>query len=105
MPDAECRVSIIKALLPHTAKWSGHLLNQLVNTCDGFTGADLKIACKEASLHQLRKALRRKCNGLDEVETVAFDDLMSALKQIQPIMSEMAAKHRQWNTKYGNILI
>lgn len=105
MPDVDCRASIIKNLLPHSINWSKEQFKELILLSDGFTGADLRIACKEASMKQLRKTLRKKSVELEKVGDVTFDDLIGSLKQIKPTMCEMAAKHLQWNLKCGNQLI
>lgn len=69
---------------------------------EGFTGAELKIACKEASMMQIRIALKQKHVSTHTVAPVNFDALQSAIKQIQPAMLTIAEKHREWNNKHGN---
>lgn len=79
-------------------------MKQLIELSDGFTGADLKIACKEASMVQIRNKLHSDCKTMTVamVTDVAFDDLLISIKQIKPAMLSSAQKHRQWNLKYGN---
>lgn len=79
-------------------------MKQLIELSDGFTGADLKIACKEASMIQIRNKLYSDCNvaATMVIADVAFDDLFVSIKQIKPSMTASAQKHRQWQLKYGN---
>lgn len=80
-------------------------MKQLIESSDGFTGADLKIACKEATMIQIRNKLHSDCKTPMTVAMVAdvvFDDLLASIKQIKPSMAASAMKHRQWHSKYGN---
>ena len=78
-------------------------MKQLIESSDGFTGADLKIACKEATMIQIRNTLHSDCKTSIAMATdVAFDDLLISIKQIKPSMTASAIKHRQWHLKYGN---
>lgn len=79
-------------------------MKQLIELSDGFTGADLKVACKEASMIQIRSKLHSDCNvsAAAVMADVAFDDLFASIQQIKPSMTASAQKHRQWQLKYGN---
>lgn len=77
-------------------------MNNLIESSEGFTGADLKIACKEASMIEIRNKLQSDNKTIDKVIEVKFDDLLSSIKQIKPSMVTSAAKHRQWHSNYGS---
>lgn len=102
LPNAENRVNIINELLPITKNWTTTQLNSLIESSDGFTGADLKIACKEAAMAQIRNGLKSNHKTLHKVPEIVFNDLLTAIKQIKPSMATSAAKHRHWNAKHGN---
>lgn len=103
LPSGENREKIINKLLPCTKNWKANKMKQLVELSDNFTGAELKIACKEASMIQIRNKLQSDCkNSVATVTDVAFDDLLLSIKQITPSMISSATKHRQWHLKYGN---
>lgn len=102
LPNEENRGKIINQLLPNTKLWSVNKIKQLIEMSDDFTGADLKIACKEASMKQIRNKLKSNKHSLNEVFEVTFEDLLASIKQIKPSMTASAAKHRQWQLKHGN---
>lgn len=79
-------------------------MNELVRVSDGFTGSDLKIASKEAVLKKIHELM--EINGVLNQHNIAvtFQEFMFAVGQIKPTMIELAAKHRQWNAKFGNQL-
>lgn len=79
-------------------------MKQLIELSDGFTGADLKIACKEASMIQIRSKLHSdwKVSAAMVMADVSFDDLLVSIKQIKPSLTASVQKHRQWQSKYGN---
>lgn len=77
-------------------------MKELCDASDGFTGADLKIACKEASMIQIRNKLQSDHKSNVKVAEVTFNDLMASIKQIKPSMNASAAKHRQWHLKYAS---
>lgn len=102
LPSCENRASIINHLLPTTKQWHASKMKQLVDISDGFTGADLRIACKEASMVQLRNKLKSNGEAIQKMPEISFDDLMASMKQTKPSMTASAVKHRQWHAKFGN---
>lgn len=102
LPTEMNRSNIINQLLPCTKSWHANKMTNLIECSDGFTGADLKIACKEASMIQIRNKLQSGNKSVDRVTEVTFDDLLASIKQIKPSMMVSATKHRQWQSKFGN---
>lgn len=103
MPDKEVRVDIVKRLQPNSMKWTEDEFNDLIHATDGFTGADLRIALKEASLQKIREALKSNCDDRNNSKIdIQFKDLLAAIKQIKPSMLGLAEKHLKWNAKYGH---
>lgn len=102
LPNEENRANILNHLLPCTKCWSPKKMKELIDSSDGFTGADLKIACKEASMIQIRNQLQSHYNSVEKVTEVTFDNLLASIEQIQPLMVASAAKHRQWHSKFGS---
>lgn len=102
MPEAENRVNIINQLLPVTKQWSSNKMEHLIESSIGFTGADLKIACKEASMIQIRNKLKSNYKSICRAPEITFEDLSTSMKQIKPSMTASAAKHHQWQSKYSN---
>ncbi|XP_055305836.1 katanin p60 ATPase-containing subunit A-like 2 isoform X2 [Sitodiplosis mosellana] len=102
LPSCENRADIMNQLLPTTKQWSVNKMNQLIEASDGFTGADLKIACKEASMIQIRNKLKSSNKSIQIMPEITFDDLLASMRQVKPSMAASATKHRQWHTKFGN---
>lgn len=105
LPDDRCRTNIIKHLLPDTTiTWPEDCWNELISLSVDLTGSDLKMACKEASMQQIRLLIQSKVPPT-QVPIIKFEELKFALQQIKPTMLESAEKHRKWNEKHGNSLI
>lgn len=104
LPTNEIRLCILKKLIPAAMRWTESDYDEFVQISDGFTGADLKIASKEASLKKIHESLKTARDSIECKVEVSFRDLMDAIEHIKPTMNELAAKHRQWNAKCGNQL-
>lgn len=102
IPSDEMRLSIVRKLMPIANKWTQQELDDFVRASDGFTGADLKIASKEALLRKIDESVKSEHDLNSCKIELAHRDLMDAVEQIRPTMTELAAKHRQWNAKCGN---
>lgn len=102
LPTCENRLNIIQQLLPTTKEWIVTEMKQLIEASEGFTGADLKIACKEASMIQIRQKLKSNNKLIEKMPEITFDDLFASIKQIKPSMFTSVAKHHQWHSKFGN---
>lgn len=100
LPNGENRANIINQLLPTTKDWSVNKMNHLLEASDGFTCADLKIVCKEASMIQIRNKLRSNSKSLEKMPEVSYEDLLVSIKQVKPAMISSAAKHQKWHSKY-----
>lgn len=102
LPNEETRINIVKHILPISRKWNHEQHLELSDIASGLTGADLKIACKEASIMQIRKALKNQPRDSLKVNEVTFEDLKYSLQRIQPTMEDTAERHKAWNKKHGN---
>lgn len=64
LPDSSTRVEMIRQLLPAEVmnnkahhQWSTAVLQELAELSEGFSGDELRIAFKEASMHLIRQAI------------------------------------------------
>lgn len=57
LPKPKDRVLIIQHFLPESQNWTSDEKNELSEITVGLTGADIKIACKAASLKKIQKAI------------------------------------------------
>lgn len=63
LPDLATRIAIIHKFLPISKNWLVSELNDLAQLADGFTGDDIRVAAKEASMKMVRAAIEaaEKC--------------------------------------------
>ncbi|XP_062563634.1 katanin p60 ATPase-containing subunit A-like 2 [Armigeres subalbatus] len=107
-PGKEGRLAIIHELIPVTTTWERKLLDNLAERTENFTGDEIRIACKEASMMMIRERIEKNCDtkgqtcSKSQADEVQYDQLLSALQQIQPATVPLIEKHREWNMKYGN---
>lgn len=57
LPKPKDRIHIIQHFLPESQNWTSDKKNELSEITVGLTGADIKIACKAASLKKIQKAI------------------------------------------------
>lgn len=100
LPDVNVRQSIIRGLISSASRWTCEQFNTIAQLSDGFSGADIKVACKEATMKQIRAAIKANVSQPQAVD-VTFEDFCGALKQIQATMIPLAEKHRIWHHKFG----
>lgn len=77
----------------------------LSTVAKGFTGNDLRIACKEIAMRKIRHAIETK-SGIDStmlLATITTQDLKQVLAAMAPSTAlHLMAKHTEWNQSYGN---
>lgn len=57
LPDSPARTDIIRQLLPKSQHWSPSEMQELSELALDFTGDDIRVACKEASMKMVRNAI------------------------------------------------
>jgi katanin p60 ATPase-containing subunit A1 len=92
---------MVKEFLPKANDWKEHELLELAKVSENFTGDEIRVACKEASMIVIRKSLDES-GGKQKPEAVKFEHLHQALKQMKPSSANLVEKHREWNKKCGN---
>lgn len=103
LPEPKDRIGIILGFIPTAKNWCHSKLTELSQISDGFTGDELRIACKETSMMEVRRAVLNK-NTKTKNSTPKIEDLFFAIKQINSSSKQIIEKHREWNKKFGNIL-
>ncbi|KAH8042429.1 hypothetical protein HPB51_023268 [Rhipicephalus microplus] len=86
--------------------------NLVSEASEGYSGSDIKIACKEAVMKSLRQALEaaeccdNEADGTDRIipEPVSTEDILDAIKQTKPTGKALAAKFETWHQEYGSSL-
>ncbi|XP_049288460.1 katanin p60 ATPase-containing subunit A-like 2 [Anopheles funestus] len=107
LPTPDGRKELIEHLLPTVTAWPEQEIQQIVILSEGWTGDEVRLACKEASMMLLRNKItdRRTIAGRVEHEELQFPMLRKAFEQLRPGCVELAQKHREWNQRYGTQLV
>lgn len=83
----------------------------LAEKMQGFSGADVKVACRDASLMPMRRLVQNKTpseiKALKEEGKLeacpSMEDFLAALKKITPSVSESdVAKFEAWEKEFGS---
>lgn len=95
-------MEIFKSCIPCIAQYDEVILNELIDFTKFFTGDEIRIACKEATMMMVRRNIQQRKETGKIKRGVKFEDLIVAIKQIKPASKELFAKHKEWNQKFGN---
>ncbi|XP_059621787.1 katanin p60 ATPase-containing subunit A-like 2 [Phlebotomus argentipes] len=107
LPSAEDRAEIVKSLLPGCAKWAIGALTEVSKMTEGFTGDDLRIACKDSLMGQVRKFIGMQKDASktsNQPSNVSLADFEASLGRITPTPTSVVERHRQWHEKHSNSL-
>ncbi|XP_053696607.1 katanin p60 ATPase-containing subunit A-like 2 [Sabethes cyaneus] len=108
LPDVAGRRAIINELLPESSDWGLTQMDELDSTTKHFTGDEIRIVCKEASMMVIRdqigqnKGSQSASTSSTRPNVVKFVQFKTALSKIQPASLGIIEKHHEWNRKYGN---
>ncbi|XP_055606515.1 katanin p60 ATPase-containing subunit A-like 2 [Uranotaenia lowii] len=106
VPDAEGRREIINDLLPISCVWDTRQMEELIKMTENFTGDEIRVACKEASMMKIREKIEQSSlqqnKSTSISQDVGFEQLQKALELQQPASCNLIEKHREWNRKFGN---
>ncbi|GAB0086501.1 Fidgetin-like protein 1 [Sergentomyia squamirostris] len=106
LPCKDARLDMISGLLvslKHTLT-EGEIKGISQQT-DGFSGADMRCLCQEASMGPLRSIPMNRFKDIspDEVRAVNYADFQAALKCIRPSVSQSDTENYiKWNNLYGS---
>ena len=110
LPDETARRAMLAIHLKGVALADDVSFDDLARRTDGYSGADLQLACRDASMMPMRRAVEGK-SPMQIIEMQASGalegalspaDFEEALKRTQP--STAAAEHQAyeaWNDEYG----
>uniref|UniRef100_A0A182QCL9 AAA+ ATPase domain-containing protein n=1 Tax=Anopheles farauti TaxID=69004 RepID=A0A182QCL9_9DIPT len=106
LPSADGRKELIEHLLPTVTTWPEQEIQQIVTLSEGWTGDEVRLACKEASMMLLRERMgdQRPGSGRIQQDEIQFPMLRKAFEQLRPGSVELAQKHRDWHQRYGTQL-
>jgi len=81
------------------------LLQKLVEISDQFTGDEIRLACKEISMHRVRCATKvgdRSTGASKESQAAIEANVEKAFRQVRPLGQKLLAKHEQWQQENGS---
>ncbi|KAH8408839.1 hypothetical protein KR009_002150 [Drosophila setifemur] len=120
LPNQAERSSLISRLLGTSISLNPRLLDNLVNVSEHFTGDEIRLACKEISMHRVRCATKvadRSGLGMGgggggrggvggvvskESQAIIEANVEKAFKQVRPLGQKLLAKHEQWQQENGS---
>ncbi|XP_040359094.1 katanin p60 ATPase-containing subunit A-like 2 [Ixodes scapularis] len=79
---------------------------------EGYSGSDIKVACKEAVMRSLRQALEaaETCSAEEDLsdhiapEPVSTRDILDAVAQTKPTGKLLASRYETWHQEFGSSL-
>ncbi|CAF0777094.1 unnamed protein product [Brachionus calyciflorus] len=110
LPDLNSRFELLKLNLKDVDLDDDVDLNEIAQKLDGYSGADITMVCRDASM----MAMRLKIEGLtiEQIQTMSKDDLnlptkmndfMHVLTRINPSVSKNdLQRYEQWMKEFGS---
>jgi len=102
LPDTETRRSLFEILLKKTSHGLDEKqINQITDSTDGYSCADITTLMKEAAMIPLREMLDSG-QRTQSVRSLSFSDIEKAAKSIRPSVSyDSLEQYRIWNSEFG----
>lgn len=114
LPDAAAREQALQIHLRGVKLGDGIDFGRVARDCEGFSGADLKVVCRDAAMRPMRRLaaagktpeqLRALCDGgalaLDAALTA--DDFAQALSRTRPsVAAADTARFAEWAKEFGS---
>jgi len=104
IPDADARREIFKINTKEIEVSQDFNLDKLVEATEGYTGSDITMVCREASMQPIRELdLSGKITDPSvKVRPVNMEDFMAAIKRVRPVVSPNEVQRFQgWNAEFG----
>ncbi|XP_052868181.1 fidgetin-like protein 1 [Anopheles cruzii] len=105
LPDRAARVQILVRLLQQERNsLTSDDIEQVSELTDGFSGADMKVLCHEASMGPIRSIPLEELGDIakDQVRPISHDDFRLALTKVKATVSQNDLKqYTAWDQTYG----
>lgn len=106
LPELIARVQILKNLFKKERfDLTEDEINEIGRLTDGYSGADMKVLCHEASMEPIRSIPHWQMNNVNvnDVRAVNYNDFRVALQRVRSSVSSADLKHYiEWNKTYGS---
>lgn len=106
LPDYDARLQIFQNLInsEHHKLHEEHF-NKIVEKTDGYSGADIKTLCHEASMGPIRSIPFEKLHSIDrnDVRPLLVNDFFDALKRVRASVAQSdLEQYVKWDNTYGS---
>lgn len=107
LPDQEARRQILENLMRlERCSLTAEQIRTVAQATDGFSGADMKVLCHEASMGPIRAIgteSQMEAIQADAVRAVAYEDFAAALRRVRSSVSTAdLAQYVRWDATYGS---
>lgn len=106
LPDCEARCQIVKRLMcKENSCLTGEEINEIAALTEGYSGADMRSLCEEASMGPIRSMSFTDIQNIsaNDVRPIAFEDFQSALKRVRASVSSCDLDvYLKWDKTYGS---
>jgi katanin p60 ATPase-containing subunit A1 len=112
LPDYSARVELIQLLIKSITVSEDFELEQLAEMTEGYSGSDLQVAMREASMMPMRRLLdlfspqqilEMKTNGNISVPRVTMNDFILAVQNTRPsVAANSIGRFKNWEEEFGN---
>jgi len=104
IPDTDARRELFRINTKEIEVTQDFNLEKLVEATEGYTGSDITMVCREASMQPIRELdLSGKITDPSvKVRPVNMEDFMVAIKRVKPVVSSNEVKRfQEWNAEFG----
>lgn len=106
LPETDARQELLHNLLKNERKEiNEQQITTISRMTDGYSGADLKVLCQEASMGPIRSIPMHQINLIDvnDVRPLNYDDFKVALQRVRASVSPKDLEHYiEWDRTYGS---
>jgi len=113
LPDLEARKVCFEIFLKDLDENRELDYDALAQKSEGYSGADIKVLCRDASMIPMRRALEGK--GVDEILemkqngelhqfNISQEDFSEAFKKVRPsVAQDDFSKYQSWSSEFGSL--
>ncbi|XP_055544067.1 fidgetin-like protein 1 isoform X2 [Wyeomyia smithii] len=106
LPELPARIQILSRLLANEKNsLTPEEVNEIGKLSEGFSGADMKVLCHEASMGPIRSIPFDQLGliGKDDVRPVSYADFRTALGRVRASVSQSdLSQYVKWDQMYGS---
>lgn len=105
LPDAFARGALIRTLLRSNRHVvSDKEMDDLVERCKGYSGADIRGLCQEASMGPVRDQVQfLDTITSDQLRAISYKDFLAAFSQVRASVATSDLKdYIKWNKEFGS---